>query len=292
MFGVVGIAARKAPEIILAIQMLQDLQNANGSWSAFAGDDPAGCWATALVMLVLLTVGGRWRLRRSSDWGSTPGFQSNHATRKLEPFRARRLVGDYRPPPRSSANKNLGAVRACPRHGAKRTARRTAAVLEQRRSARRHSGGNAPGSALQCRPSRRRGGPAAPRAVGTANPRPRPSAAVRCVALAAKSAGIEGAAMMAPHGGGANAVPAAAVDRRRGARKRVCELSPRPNAPRFGAVLWPRNAGDPAARNDGDGAAVAAVVRRRGVLPACAAPAGIGTAEADARRCTLWPTKR
>ena len=49
----------KDPEIILAIQMLHDLQNGDGSWSAFAGDEPAGCWTTALAMLVLLAVGGR-----------------------------------------------------------------------------------------------------------------------------------------------------------------------------------------------------------------------------------------
>ena len=42
------------------------------------------------------------------------------------------LVGDYRPRPESSANKNLGAVKA-PRHGAKKAPRRTA-VLEQRSS--------------------------------------------------------------------------------------------------------------------------------------------------------------
>jgi hypothetical protein len=49
----------KDPEITLAIQMLRDLQNANGSWSAFAGDEPAGCWTTALAMLVMLAVGDR-----------------------------------------------------------------------------------------------------------------------------------------------------------------------------------------------------------------------------------------
>jgi hypothetical protein len=47
------------PEITLAIRMLHNLQNADGSWSAFAGDEPAGCWTTALAILVLLAVGGR-----------------------------------------------------------------------------------------------------------------------------------------------------------------------------------------------------------------------------------------
>jgi len=57
--GLLALRREKDPEIILAIQMLRDLQNANGSWSAFAGDEPAGCWTTALAMLALLAVGGR-----------------------------------------------------------------------------------------------------------------------------------------------------------------------------------------------------------------------------------------
>ena len=57
--GLLALRREKDPEIILAIQMLRDLQNANGSWSAFAGDEPAGCWTTALAMLVLLAVGDR-----------------------------------------------------------------------------------------------------------------------------------------------------------------------------------------------------------------------------------------
>jgi hypothetical protein len=69
MFGVVGITAGNDPEIILAIQMLHNLQNADGSWSAFAGDEPAGCWTTALAILVLLAVGGQSSaLESASHW--------------------------------------------------------------------------------------------------------------------------------------------------------------------------------------------------------------------------------
>ena len=57
--GLLALRREEDPEIILAIQMLRDLQNANGSWSAFAGDEPAGCWTTALAMLVMLAVGDR-----------------------------------------------------------------------------------------------------------------------------------------------------------------------------------------------------------------------------------------
>jgi hypothetical protein len=57
--GLLALRREKDPEIILAIQMLRDLQNANGSWSAFVGDEPAGCWTTALATLVMLAVGDR-----------------------------------------------------------------------------------------------------------------------------------------------------------------------------------------------------------------------------------------
>jgi hypothetical protein len=57
--GLLALRQEKDPEIILAIQMLHNLQNADGSWSAFAGDEPVGCWTTSLAMLALLAVGGR-----------------------------------------------------------------------------------------------------------------------------------------------------------------------------------------------------------------------------------------
>lgn len=46
-------------EIATAVQRLENLQNADGSWSAFAGDEAAGCWTTALTLLTLLAIGGR-----------------------------------------------------------------------------------------------------------------------------------------------------------------------------------------------------------------------------------------
>ena len=57
--GLLALRREEDPEIILAIEMLRDLQNANGSWSPFVGDEPAGCWTTALAMLVMLAVGDR-----------------------------------------------------------------------------------------------------------------------------------------------------------------------------------------------------------------------------------------
>ena len=43
-----------ATEIARGVQMLQNLQNVDGSWSAFAGDEPEGCWTTALATVTLL----------------------------------------------------------------------------------------------------------------------------------------------------------------------------------------------------------------------------------------------
>jgi len=40
-----------------ATQALLGLQNADGSWPAFTGDEPEGCWATALAVLCLVETG-------------------------------------------------------------------------------------------------------------------------------------------------------------------------------------------------------------------------------------------
>ena len=50
------LALRQPPSIKLerAVQALLGLQNADGSWPAFAGDEPEGCWTTALAVLCLM----------------------------------------------------------------------------------------------------------------------------------------------------------------------------------------------------------------------------------------------
>ena len=50
------LALRRQPsiELALAVQALDGLQNADGSWPAFTGDDPEGCWTTALAVLSLM----------------------------------------------------------------------------------------------------------------------------------------------------------------------------------------------------------------------------------------------
>lgn len=40
-----------------AVEKLQSLQNHDGSWPAFVGDEPQGCWVTAHAILALIAVG-------------------------------------------------------------------------------------------------------------------------------------------------------------------------------------------------------------------------------------------
>ena len=76
------LALRQHPSIKLAraTKALLGLQNADGSWPAFAGDEPEGCWATALAVLSLVETGHatkqmasgvRWLLNargREANW--------------------------------------------------------------------------------------------------------------------------------------------------------------------------------------------------------------------------------
>jgi hypothetical protein len=50
------LAFRQQPsiEFARALHALRGMQNADGSWPAFTGDDPEGCWTTALAVLALI----------------------------------------------------------------------------------------------------------------------------------------------------------------------------------------------------------------------------------------------
>jgi hypothetical protein len=52
------LALRRHPssKLARAAKALMALQNADGSWPAFTGDDPEGCWTTALAVLSLMLV--------------------------------------------------------------------------------------------------------------------------------------------------------------------------------------------------------------------------------------------
>ena len=65
------LALRRQPsiELALAVQALDGLQNTDGSWPAFIGDEPEGCWTTALAVLSLMAARHRTKgLARGIQW--------------------------------------------------------------------------------------------------------------------------------------------------------------------------------------------------------------------------------
>ena len=76
------LALRHEPSVYTerALDALENLQNQDGSWPAFFGDEPEGCWTTALAVLCLLATrhetrrvkrGIRWLLNargREANW--------------------------------------------------------------------------------------------------------------------------------------------------------------------------------------------------------------------------------
>src|SRR5665213_734611 len=65
------LALRRQPsiELALAVQALDGLQNPDGSWPAFLGDEPEGCWTTALAVLSLMAARHRTKqLARGIQW--------------------------------------------------------------------------------------------------------------------------------------------------------------------------------------------------------------------------------
>jgi hypothetical protein len=65
------LSLRQQPSIELAraAQALHGLQNTDGSWPAFIGDEPEGCWTTALAVLSLMAARHRTKgLARGIQW--------------------------------------------------------------------------------------------------------------------------------------------------------------------------------------------------------------------------------
>jgi hypothetical protein len=51
------------------IRFLLSTQNPNGSWSAFVGDDPEGCWVTSLAVITLRKFSADWKpIERAGCW--------------------------------------------------------------------------------------------------------------------------------------------------------------------------------------------------------------------------------
>jgi hypothetical protein len=51
-----------------AVDLLLSLQNPDGSWPAFEGDDPEGCWVTALVVIALCFVSPSVPVDKALHW--------------------------------------------------------------------------------------------------------------------------------------------------------------------------------------------------------------------------------
>lgn len=65
------LALRNGPpaDLKLALHDIEDLQNKDGSWPAFIGDDAEGCWTTSLAVLSLMAVGQETeRLKSAIRW--------------------------------------------------------------------------------------------------------------------------------------------------------------------------------------------------------------------------------
>ena len=65
------LALRNDPpaDLKLALHAIEDLQNKDGSWPAFIGDDAEGCWTTSLAVLSLMAVGRETeRLKSAIRW--------------------------------------------------------------------------------------------------------------------------------------------------------------------------------------------------------------------------------
>ena len=65
------LALRNGPpaDLKLALHYIEHLQNKDGSWPAFIGDDAEGCWTTSLAVLSLMAVGQETeRLKSAIRW--------------------------------------------------------------------------------------------------------------------------------------------------------------------------------------------------------------------------------
>src|SRR5438128_11952996 len=56
-YALMALNDRQAPACDDAIDLLLRTQNPDGSWPAFDGDDPEGCWITSLAVIALRSVG-------------------------------------------------------------------------------------------------------------------------------------------------------------------------------------------------------------------------------------------
>ena len=57
--AILALRHERTTELEVAVRNLANLQNTDGSWPAFAGDEQTGCWVTALAAITLMNVGSQ-----------------------------------------------------------------------------------------------------------------------------------------------------------------------------------------------------------------------------------------
>jgi len=68
-FAILALRNDPLADLKLALHDIEDLQNKDGSWPAFIGDDAEGCWTTSLAVLSLMAVGQETeRLKSAIRW--------------------------------------------------------------------------------------------------------------------------------------------------------------------------------------------------------------------------------
>lgn len=87
----------RTADLKLALYAIENLQNKDGSWPAFNGDDPEGCWTTSLAVLSLVVIGReteylksaiRWLLDakgRETNWFWRWRFQTIDKSVQFDP---------------------------------------------------------------------------------------------------------------------------------------------------------------------------------------------------------------
>jgi hypothetical protein len=68
-FAILALRNDPPADLKPALHDIEDLQNNDGSWPAFLGDDAEGCWTTSLAVLSLMAVGRETeRLKSAISW--------------------------------------------------------------------------------------------------------------------------------------------------------------------------------------------------------------------------------
>jgi hypothetical protein len=95
--GILALRRNQTNDLELALHSVERLQNSDGSWPAFAGDDPEGCWTTSLAVLTLIAIrrqtkhvqmGIRWLLDargREANWFWRWKFQTVDKSVQFDP---------------------------------------------------------------------------------------------------------------------------------------------------------------------------------------------------------------